>query len=290
MGKPTCSVAGCAKTARCRGWCSAHYERWRKHGDPGIVLAPVPPPKTERTQPDQCVVPGCERQPWALSLCSNHYQKQRKYGDPLADHRRPRLTCSVSDCERQVHGHGWCFVHYMRWRNHGDPLWTKPVYTSCTFDGCTRPPRNESNPLCEAHYCRLWRNGTLLPGECTECQGPLPLGSPISRRFCAACALARQRDRGRQAVHRRRVAMTGASSERFASIDIFERDGWRCGICRKPVDASLQWPDPMSPSLDHVVPVACGGAHTRANVRLTHLTCNTARGMRGGNEQLALIG
>lgn len=32
--KTTCTVKGCGKPARARGWCSAHYERWRVHGDP----------------------------------------------------------------------------------------------------------------------------------------------------------------------------------------------------------------------------------------------------------------
>jgi hypothetical protein len=29
-----CSIVDCEKRARNRGWCSAHYERWRRHGDP----------------------------------------------------------------------------------------------------------------------------------------------------------------------------------------------------------------------------------------------------------------
>jgi hypothetical protein len=32
-----CSVEGCTKTAIARGWCSAHYTRWKKHGDPLTV-------------------------------------------------------------------------------------------------------------------------------------------------------------------------------------------------------------------------------------------------------------
>ncbi len=33
--KPTCSVPNCAKTSRRAGMCAMHYERKRKHGDPG---------------------------------------------------------------------------------------------------------------------------------------------------------------------------------------------------------------------------------------------------------------
>lgn len=29
----TCAVATCGRTSHARGWCSTHYERWRKHGD-----------------------------------------------------------------------------------------------------------------------------------------------------------------------------------------------------------------------------------------------------------------
>lgn len=43
----TCSIEGCAKPARHRGWCKAHYLRWYKHGDPtagGPPLAPAGAP------------------------------------------------------------------------------------------------------------------------------------------------------------------------------------------------------------------------------------------------------
>ena len=29
-----CSVARCDRAIRARGWCNAHYEQWRRHGDP----------------------------------------------------------------------------------------------------------------------------------------------------------------------------------------------------------------------------------------------------------------
>jgi len=38
------------------------------------------------------------------------------------------------------------------------------------------------------------------------------------------------------------------------------------------------------------VPLAEGGEDTAANKRAAHLLCNTTRGRRGGNEQLAMIG
>lgn len=81
-------------------------------------------------------------------------------------------------------------------------------------------------------------------------------------------------DLGRAVNQRRRARKAGANCESFRTLDIYERDGWICGICEKPVDRELRYPDPKSASLDHVVPLSLGGDHTRANVRLAHLKCN----------------
>lgn len=54
-----------------------------------------------------------------------------------------------------------------------------------------------------------------------------------------------------------------------------------CGICGKPVDKTLVFPDPQSPSVDHIVPLSLGGHPLRRdNLRLTHLGCNNGRGNR----------
>lgn len=61
---------------------------------------------------------------------------------------------------------------------------------------------------------------------------------------------------------------------------VFERDGWTCGICALPVDPADKFPEPSSATLDHIVPVSRGGAHTLANVQTAHFYCNTAKGNR----------
>ena len=42
MTTKICSITGCHKKARSRGWCDAHYALWRKYGDPE---APVKTPR-----------------------------------------------------------------------------------------------------------------------------------------------------------------------------------------------------------------------------------------------------
>lgn len=85
-------------------------------------------------------------------------------------------------------------------------------------------------------------------------------------------------DRHRRRDAARRARKAGATIESFTHQEIFERDAWTCGICNTPVDQTLSYPDPMSSSLDHVVPLARGGEHSRGNTRLAHLNCNVRRG------------
>lgn len=39
MGERICSVNGCDRSVRSRGWCDMHYQRWRAYGDPGEAEA-----------------------------------------------------------------------------------------------------------------------------------------------------------------------------------------------------------------------------------------------------------
>lgn len=84
----------------------------------------------------------------------------------------------------------------------------------------------------------------------------------------------------RSADARRRALKAGATVETFSNSEVFARDNWTCGICSTNVDRLLAYPDPMSASLDHVVPLSLGGDHSRANTRCSHLTCNVQRGNR----------
>jgi 5-methylcytosine-specific restriction endonuclease McrA len=73
----------------------------------------------------------------------------------------------------------------------------------------------------------------------------------------------------------------------FSALDIFRRDGWTCGICGDPIARFAESPAPLSPSVDHIVPLAWGGEHSRRNVRAAHLVCNTTK--RDGGNLVALM-
>lgn len=48
-----------------------------------------------------------------------------------------------------------------------------------------------------------------------------------------------------------------------------------CGICGMPVDFSYKYPHPLSPCIDHIIPIAKGGHPSDLdNLQLAHWTCN----------------
>jgi hypothetical protein len=72
MPESICSIKGCGEPVKARGWCSCHYRRWYKHGDPLW------------TRPTRlCAVEGCGRPHAARAWCEMHYLRWCTHGDPL---------------------------------------------------------------------------------------------------------------------------------------------------------------------------------------------------------------
>lgn len=87
----------------------------------------------------------------------------------------------------------------------------------------------------------------------------------------------------------RRARELGLAHEKVRPIEIYERDQWRCGLCSKRIDRRRSYPDPLSATIDHLVPLAAGGIHTRANLQAAHLRCNVAKGARPNNAQIRMV-
>jgi len=79
---------------------------------------------------------------------------------------------------------------------------------------------------------------------------------------------------------RRARKMTNGPAELLIHREIGDRDNWICGLCHAHVDPALMWPHPQSRVLDHIIPLARGGAHTRDNVQIAHWLCNARKGAR----------
>lgn len=75
---------------------------------------------------------------------------------------------------------------------------------------------------------------------------------------------------------RARARQHGVAYEPINRLEVYERDGWICGICGDLVEKD-------EASLDHVVPMSRGGAHLYSNVQCAHLLCNIRKGASHGD-------
>ena len=80
------------------------------------------------------------------------------------------------------------------------------------------------------------------------------------------------------ASHKHRAVKAGVAAERVELLGVAERDGWKCGICGKRVGKRAK--GRRSASLDHIVPIVCGGGNLYSNTQLVHLECNWAKQAR----------
>lgn len=170
MSKPTCSISGCSRPARARGWCQLHWARWRKSGNPG----PAGPlrPFNDCCQVDECFnAPRSSTAAW----CEKHYVRARRHGDPTAT-----LI----------------------------PTFDLPIATHCDRcgDEITGTPRSRRwcSELC---YGRDRRNQPTQHAPCVACGGPIESSARADRVFCSArCA---HRSRGARLRADQLAVLTG---------------------------------------------------------------------------------
>lgn len=139
------------------------------------------------------------------------------------------------------------------------------------------------------------RSKWIPPVLCCRCGVPTG-GRGRGRRRCEDCDMAYKRDArkawhaspaGEAARHRlralRRSSIEDISADLITIRALADRDAWMCHLCGDPVRNVRHrrgMPRMDGPTIDHVVPLARGGAHTWDNVALAHFICNSRRGAK----------
>jgi len=248
----TCSIDGCGRPLRTRGMCSRHYQRLQR----GVPLEPkapmacaqcgstLPPPPYGQVPSTYCSK-SCQ---WRASYIRTQRQRRKDRRDAArAEIARTCPECSSEFTPAKSVAQVYCSPRCKR------RAFADSKSRTCSEPDCDRPHRAKG--LCNMHYKAALRADGRIK-------------SPVW-------------DERRKANHaKRRAVLKGVDAERFEYREIFERDNWTCGICSEPVDPDMSWPDPMSVSLDHVVPISEGGSHTRDNAQCSHLACNVRKGAR----------
>lgn len=151
-----CEVPACDKNAVARGYCVAHYKRFKRHGDP---LAGYLSPQRGRL----CKAPNCSEKVNAKGFCCRHYARWKAHGDPLlgGPNRIKGRLCAIASCGAKHGRHGYCALHASRIERHGDPYRgikerpsTPPL---CSVSGCVK--LRWARGFCTTHLGRFKKHG-----------------------------------------------------------------------------------------------------------------------------------
>lgn len=211
-------------------------------------------------------------------------------------------TCSLPDCEGQVRARGMCVSHYNKWHYYGGVA-TQGVAVSASCAHCaepmppkakTGPPQTYCSALCRSRASRVRLSdaqnerrrararAARNAKRCPCCGDEFTPELTSRQKFCSKRCSKRMQNAGR------RAKLRDSFVEPLHWRQLFDEDGPTCHLCGFATDpADFVQHDggwrtlgPEYPTLDHVVPLAEGGLHERANARLAHFMCNSIKGAR----------
>jgi hypothetical protein len=114
----------------------------------------------------------------------------------------------------------------------------------------------------------------FVSGQCVRCGARFVILDQVTAQHCSKrCSRGDGKDR-------RRARLRAAHVEPVYRVKVFERDDWRCRLCGLDVERDAIAPQPLAPTLDHVVALANGGDHSMANAQTAHFICNARKGDR----------
>ena len=194
-----------------------------------------------------------------------------------------------------------CFAEYNRKRQRGEPTGPSARADERTCQRCgakytpmtVRPNGAFCSRKCKGDARNAAQRAERLVSKpdrwCVWCSGAMPKAMRVDAKFCSDKCNNAAHAATRKAAHR--SGLKNRDGDLISLAYIAERDKWRCGICGGRVAKALRHPDPMAPSVDHIVPLAAGGAPgDPANLQLTHLVCNLRKRDVPMGEQLRLLG
>lgn len=222
---------------------------------------------------------------------------------------KPTKQCSVDGCVRVARSNSspHCEAHYYQVRRNGRIGAGLVRHGCCQYCGkgsggnrfCTarcRARHDRSNPrladcaVCGAAFCPLsdhGRDAYVCSPKCTAERARRQARAHYAKSVQTEAGRNRYRSEG----YKRRARKVDATVEAVDRDEVMRRSKWRCHLCSRPIPKNEKHPSPLFGTVDHVLPLCKGGAHSYANVKAAHLSCNCAKGSKPiGQMGLAFAG
>ena len=205
-------------------------------------------------------------------------------------------TCTIDGCEKPHRARGLCSTHY---NAEHQPNRHPAEDVRCAQCGVVVNKRRDSRRpqrFCSLICRDVWRIETgSNPAPPTQTIRFIPFppdhpaawigkSCPLAESTCRECGLRfmHKPRQGRVLCSRRCVEATRLARKlgrkRIKRVSIFVRDNYMCWICDRPTSPTYSSRDLMSPTVDHLVPVAFGGGDEPENLATAHMICNSTRG------------
>jgi 5-methylcytosine-specific restriction endonuclease McrA len=204
----------------------------------------------------------------------------------------PKKLDRVKFCSRE------CYFYYQNKNSYPDDVWTKKRLCKITYKTCVVcdglfVSHRKTDVACLSVLCREAYKERIRIARRIEFRTDIDR----SARTCPVCDMEFTPPYGHAArVYCSRVClrkhghMVGKAKRRarvrslpYEPVDpfvVFKKYKWRCAICKCATPRELRGTtQPNAPELDHIVPLALGGAHTYANTQCACRECNQDKGI-----------
>lgn len=215
---------------------------------------------------------------WCSKRCKSYVRRSvvgttwdcQQCGANFAGHKRRFCGAKCRDRFHNVHAKKFTLVCVRCGKGFVGAKGVKTCSPECFSNLRANPSTKKKKKcwLCGRKYLTPWMHSRYCSKACA------------CRAVCKRQNLARRQSR----QQRKKIIACG---DAISPSEVFARDGWRCQLCNKKVLPLAKAPHPLSPVVDHIVPISpfrkgdAPGTHTWDNVQCAHLLCNARRQNRG---------
>lgn len=226
-----------------------------------------------------CSELGCDKAHRARGLCSTHYNEQHQ------PNRHAKVTVACGYCGEPCQKHqtakyqaryctAFCRDLAGVERKGYEAMHTPEARARAAATIAARTPTVGPRTRIPWDHPARWYGARtpLLHTACAICSVPICTNAASSRVYCS------RKCKSRAKHLRERVLGTRSQRHMRRRVEVYTRDDWTCWLCGGPTSRAWSLTDPLSPTLDHVLPRSLGGDDSLDNLATAHFVCNTNRG------------